>query len=58
MPKSTFNGVRLQLIGDVSVTVSYPEIKSLDDFMKMKELTDGFVNPQLDLKENKSPPKP
>ena len=47
MPKSTFTGVRLQLVGNVAVTVSYPDVVSMETFMKMKEACDAVTQPEL-----------
>ncbi|UIB81460.1 hypothetical protein [Flyfo microvirus Tbat2_151] len=54
MPKSTFVGVKLSLVGPVSVEVKY-DITSLDDFMMMKGLLDDFAEPKLDTKGKEVP---
>lgn len=48
MPKSTFTGVRLQLIGDMSVTVQYPDVVSMETFLKMKAAVDATTQPALE----------
>lgn len=47
MPKQTFTGVRLQLIGSMSVTVNYPDVVSMETFLLMKGACDGVVSPPL-----------
>lgn len=47
MPRATFTGVRLSLIGPIAVTVDYPDVVSLETFMKLKEAVDGQVSPSL-----------
>lgn len=49
MPKPTFRGVKLQLIGDTSITVQYPDVHSIETFVKLKEACDAVAHPKLDI---------
>lgn len=48
MPKSTFTGLRVQLVGPLSVTVSYPDVVSMETFLAVKEAVDNVVNPKIE----------
>lgn len=47
MPKATFTGVRLMLVGPMSVTVSYPDVVSMETFLAMKGAVDDVVQPKI-----------
>lgn len=48
MPRATFSGVKLSLVGDVNVEIKYADVNDLRKFMEMKELLDEYVQPRFE----------
>lgn len=47
MPRADFKGVKLLLIGPMSVSISYPDVSSMETFLLMKEALDAIHQPKL-----------
>lgn len=58
MPRAEFSGVKLQLVGSMAVTVTYPDVHSMETFLKIKEAIDGIVEPKLVQEDKGKPDKP
>lgn len=47
MPRATFTGVRLEMVGDTSISIKFPDVTSIETFLKMKAACDAVVQPEL-----------